>query len=121
MPPHLQRRFQQLLIIGRRMPFILRLYQMAPPRLCRTRRTRPQLVPRRRRGRFTVSSSIVVAEPGASERIVAMALHFAGPAAPTIGGGDSAPGHQQPRPEQVTPSHRGSASAKGETEVGSRG
>ena len=58
-------------------------------------------------------------EPGASERIVAMALHPPGPAAPPIGDGDSAPGSQQPRPEQVAPTHLGNASAKDETEVGS--
>ena len=51
-----------------------------------------------------------------SERIVAMALHPPGPAAPAIGDGDSAPGSQQPRPKQVASSHLGSAAAKGETE-----
>ena len=68
---------------------------------------------------LTWTPSIVVEEPGASERIVTMALHLPGPTAPTFGDGDAAPGPQQPRPEQVAPSHLGSASTKGETEVGS--
>ena len=55
----------------------------------------------------------------ASERIVAIALHPPGPAAPATGDDDSAPGPQQPRPHPVAPSHRGSASTKCETEVGS--
>ena len=63
--------------------------------------------------------SVVVVEPGASERIGTMALHPPGTAAPTIGDGDSAPGPQQRRPEPVAPSHLGNASAKSETEVGS--
>ena len=68
---------------------------------------------------LTWTPSVVVVEPGASERIVAMALHTPGPAAPAIGGGDSAPGPQQRLPEPVAPSHLGSASAKGDTEAGS--
>ena len=66
-------------------------------------------------------------EPGASERIVAMALHPPVPAAPAIGDGDSAPRPQQPRPEPVAPLgpepvapiHLGSASTKGEADAGS--
>ena len=68
---------------------------------------------------LTWATSVVVVEPGASERIVAMALHPLGPAAPATGDGDCAPGPQQSRSEQVTPRHLGSAPAKGETEVGS--
>ena len=68
---------------------------------------------------LTWTLSVVVMEPGASERIVAMALRPPGPAVSASGDGDSAPGSQQPRPEQVVPSHLGSASTKGETEAGS--
>ena len=58
-------------------------------------------------------------EAGASERIVAMALHPAVPAAPEGGDGDTVPGTQQPRPESVPPIYLRSASTKGEAEAGS--
>ena len=50
---------------------------------------------------LTWTPSVVVVEPGASARIVAMALHPLGPAAPAARDGGSAPGPQQPRPEPV--------------------
>ena len=48
-----------------------------------------------------------------------MALHPPCPAAPAIGDVNSAPVPQQAHPEPVATSYLGSASAKGETEVGS--
>ena len=60
-----------------------------------------------------------MAEPGASERIVAMVLHTPGPAEPASRDGDSAPGLQQLRPEPVAPSHPEAISTKGEAEAGS--
>ena len=68
---------------------------------------------------LTWTPSVVVVEPDASERIMAMALHPPGPAAPASGFGDSAPGPQQPRPESVASNHLGSASTKGEADAGS--
>ena len=68
---------------------------------------------------LTWTPSVVVVEPGASERILAMALQRPVPAAAASRDSDSAPAPQQPRPEPVAPSHLGSASTKGEAEAGS--
>ena len=68
---------------------------------------------------LTRTPSVVVVEPGASDRIVPMALQPSVPAAPVGGAGDTVPGPQQPRPELVAPSHLGSASTKDEAEAGS--
>ena len=67
---------------------------------------------------LTCTPSVVVLEPGASERIVAMALHPPVPAAPANGDSESVPGPQEPRPEPVAPIHLGSASTKGEADAG---
>ena len=67
---------------------------------------------------LTWTPGVVVVEPLASERIVAMTLHPPDPATPASRDGDSAPGPQQPLPEPVAPSHLGSASTRGETKVG---
>ena len=68
---------------------------------------------------LTRSPSVVVVEPGASQRIVAMALQLPVPAARVGGDGDRVHGPQPPRPRSVAPTRQGSASTKGEAEAGS--
>ena len=67
---------------------------------------------------LTWTPSVVLMEPGASERIVTTAIHPRCPAASTTGDLNCASVPQQAHPEQVATSYPGSASAKGETEVG---
>ena len=124
MPPHLRYRIQLLLSIGRRsavhsaaLPIAASPALPAPPGPTSGGvPTAPW--PTRCIQQLMWTPSVVVVEPRASERIAPMALHHPEPSEPAIGDGDSAPGPQQPRSEPVAPNHLGSASTKGETEVG---